>query len=60
MIKSLDLIKGTTFDLKQFMTCHLIFDFRPTYYSYFQKISANSYSHNVKKQVDPYGSISVV
>ena len=38
----------------------LIFDFRPTYFSYLQKISANSNSHNGKKQVEPYGSMPVV
>ena len=39
---------------------YLIFDFRPTYFSYFQKISANSNSHNGEKQVEPYGSMAVV
>ena len=59
-IESLKLVKITTFDQNQFMTCYLIFDFRSTYFSYFQELSANSNSHNVKKQVEPYGSIPVV
>ena len=59
-IEPLDMIKRTTFDQNQCMTSYLIYDFRPTYFSYFQKISANSNSHNVKKQVDQYGSITVV
>ena len=46
-IESLDLIKRTTFHQNQFMTCYLIFNFRATYFSYFQKISANSNSHYV-------------
>ena len=29
-------------------------------FSYFQKITANSNSHNVKKQMDPNGSIPIV
>ena len=51
-IESSELINITTFDQNQFMTCYLIFNFRPTYFSYFQKIIANSNSHNVKKQVE--------
>ena len=39
MIESLKLIKVTTFDQNQFMTFYLIFNFRPTYFSYFQKKS---------------------
>ena len=35
------------------MTCYLILDCRPTYFSYFQKITAISHSYNVKKVVDP-------
>ena len=46
--------------MNEFMTCYLIFDFRPTYFSYFQKISANSNSHNVKKEVEPKDTIPVV
>ena len=42
------------------MTCYRIFNFRPTYLSYFQKILANSYSHNVKKQVEQKRSIPEV
>ena len=42
------------------MTCYLIFNFRPTNFSYFRKITAISISHNVKKEVGPNGSISVV
>ena len=33
------------------MTCYLIFNFRPTFFSYFWKITADSVFHNVKKQV---------
>ena len=36
-IESLKLVKITTFDQNQFMTCYLILDLRPTYFSYFQK-----------------------
>ena len=42
------------------MTCYLILDFRPTYFSYFQKITAISHSHNVKKEVDPKLAFPVV
>ena len=42
------------------MTCYLILDFRPTYFSYFQKITAISHSHNVKKEVDPKDPFPVV
>ena len=50
-IESLDLIKRITFDKNQFMTCYLIFNFRPTFFSYFSKITTDSVFHNVKKQV---------
>ena len=40
------LIKINTFNQNQFMTCYLIFNFRPIYFSYFRKITANSNSHN--------------
>ena len=56
----LKLVKITTFDQNQFMTCCLILDFRPTYFSYFQKITAISHSHNVKKEVDPKDQFPVV
>ena len=56
----LKLVKITIFDQNQFMTCYLIFDFRPTYFSYFQKITAISHSHNVKKEVDPKDPFPVV
>ena len=59
-MKSLKVIKITTFDQNQFMTCYLILDFRPTYFSYFQKITAISHSHNVKKEVDPKLAFPVV
>ena len=49
--ESLDLIKETSFDKNQFMTCYLIFKFRPTFFSYFWKITTDSVFHNVKKQV---------
>ena len=52
MIESLELINITTFDENQFLTCYLIFNFRQTYFSYFQKIIPNSICHNVKKQVE--------
>ena len=42
------------------MTCYLILDFRPTYFSYFQKITAISHSHNVKKEGDPKDPFPVV
>ena len=48
----LKVIKVTTFGQNHFMTCYLIFHFRPTYFSYFRKITAISISHNVKKLVD--------
>ena len=51
-IEFLKLVKITTFDQNELMTCYLIFNFRPTYFAYFHKITANSYSHNVKKQVE--------
>ena len=50
-VESLDLMKRTIFDKNQFMTCYLIFNFRPTFFSYFWKITADSVFHNVKKQV---------
>ena len=59
-MKSLKVIKITTFDQNQFMTCYLIFNFRPTYFSYFRKITVISISHNVKKLVDQKWSIPVV
>ena len=54
------LVKITSFDQNPFMTCYLIFDFRPTYFSYCQKINATSNSHNVKKEVEPTDTIPVV
>ena len=42
------------------MTCYLTLDFRPTYFSYFQKIIAISRSHNVKKEVNPKDAFPVV
>ena len=59
-MKSLKVIKITTFDQNQFMTCYLIFNFRPTYFSYFLKITAISISDNVKKLVDQKWSFPVV
>ena len=59
-MKSSKVIKITTFDQNQFMTCYLILDFRPTYFSYFQKITAISHSHNVKKEGDPKDPFPVV
>ena len=59
-MKSLKVIKVTTFDQNQFMTCYLIFNFKPTYFSYFRKITATSISHNVKKEVGPNGPFPVV
>ena len=59
-MKSLKVIKITTFDQNQFMTCYLIFNFKPTYFSYFRKITAISISHNVKKLVDQKWSFPVV
>ena len=50
-IESLDLMKRTILDKNQLMTCYLIFNFRPTFFSYFWKITADSVFHNVKKQV---------
>ena len=47
-IKTLKLIKIINFDQNEFMTSYLIFNFRPAYFLYFQKIIANSNSHNVK------------
>ena len=51
--KSLKVIKITTFDQNQFMTFYLIFNFRPTYFSYCRKITAISIFHNVKKTSGP-------
>ena len=51
-IESLKLVKIITFDQNQLMTCYLIFHFRPTYFSYFHKITANYNSHKVKKQAE--------
>ena len=59
-MKSSKVIKITTFDQNQFMTYYLIFNFRPTYFSYFLKITAISISDNVKKLVDQKWSIPVV
>ena len=59
-IEFLKLVKITTFDQNEFMTCYLILDFRPNYFSYFQKITAISHSHNVKKELDPRDPFSVV
>ena len=58
--KSLKVIKITTFNQNQFITCYLIFNFRSTFFSYFRKITAFSISHNVKKQRDQKWSIPVV
>ena len=52
MMKSLQVIKMTNFDQNQFLTLYLILNLRPTYFSYFRKISAISISHNVKKLGD--------
>ena len=52
-MKSLKVIKITTFDQNQFMSCYLIFNFRPTYFSYFWKITAICISYNVKKTRGP-------
>ena len=60
MMKSSKVIKVTTFAQNQFMICYLIFNFRPTYYSYFRKITALSISHNVRKLVDQKWSFPVV
>ena len=54
-IKSLKVIKITTFDKNQFMTCYLILNFKPTTFSYFRKITAFSISHSVKKLGDQSG-----
>ena len=59
-IESLDLTKRTTFVQNQFMTCYLILNFKPAYFSYFQKVIAISISHNVKKGVGPNGPFPVV
>ena len=59
-MKSSKVIKITTFDQNQFMTYYLIFNFRPTYFSYFLKITAISISDNVKKLVDQKWSFPVV
>ena len=50
MIESSKLIKITTFDQNQFMSCYLIFNLRPTYLPYFQKISAHSNSQKVENK----------
>ena len=49
-IESSKLIKITTFDQNQFMSCYLIFNLRPTYLPYFQKISAHSNSQKVENK----------
>ena len=36
----------------KFMTCHLIFNVRPTFFHTFEKKTAISISHNVKKLGD--------
>ena len=59
-MESLKVIKITTFDQNQFMTCYLIFNFKPSYFSYFRKITAISFSHNVKEEVGPNGPFPVV
>ena len=59
-MKSFKVIKITIFDQNQFMTCYLIFNFRPTYFSYFRKTTAISISHNVKKQMVQKWTIPVV
>ena len=51
-VLTLKVIKIRTFDQPQFMTCYLIFNFRPTYFSYFRKMTAISICHKVKKLVD--------
>ena len=43
-----DYCKTIAFDKDKFMT-YLIFNFKPTYFSYFHKIIAYFNSHNVKK-----------
>ena len=49
--------KRKTFHRYQFLFGYLIFDFRPTQFSHFQKITTYSYSHNGEKnwwiQMDP-------
>ena len=52
-MKSLKMIKITSFDQNHFMTCYLIFNFRPIYFSYFRNITAISISHYVKKSSGP-------
>ena len=59
-MKSLKVIKIATFDQNEFMTCYLIFNFNPTYFSYFRKITAIPIPHNVKKEVGPNGPFPVV
>ena len=59
-MKSLKVIKITIFDQNQFMTCYLIFNFRPTFFSYFRRIIAISVCHNVKKQMVQKWTIPVV
>ena len=49
----LKVIKIAIFEQNQFMTCYLIFNFSPTYFSYFRKITVISISHNVKKSGGP-------
>ena len=43
-------MKITIIDQNQFMTCYLIFNFRPTFSPYFRKITTISISHNVESQ----------
>ena len=49
MTKMLKTDKITTFFQNQLLTCYLTFNIRPTYFSIFRKINANSYSNNDKK-----------
>ena len=44
---SLKVIKMTTFDQNQFMTCYLIFNLRPTCFSNSETITAISFCRNV-------------
>ena len=46
--------KRTTFEQNQFMTCYLIFNFRPTFKT------TDSVFHNVKKQVGQKWPLPVV
>ena len=46
-IETLKLVKIKTFDQNQFMTCHLIFNLRPTCFSNSETITAISICRNV-------------